>query len=76
MDVGARHEAQDESAAGGGLGALAARVGLRGRLLLAIGLVAVTTLTVGLVGIQRMSVLSDKAEQVHAEGAVPLDALR
>ncbi|WP_299954722.1 methyl-accepting chemotaxis protein [uncultured Modestobacter sp.] len=47
-----------------------------GRLLVAIGLVAVTTLTVGLVGIQRMAVLSDKAEQVHAEGAVPLDALR
>ncbi|NIH66473.1 methyl-accepting chemotaxis protein [Modestobacter marinus] len=49
---------------------------MRGRLLLAIFLVALTTLTVGLVGIQRMSTLSDKAEQVYSEGAVPLDGLR
>ncbi|MCZ2817204.1 methyl-accepting chemotaxis protein [Modestobacter sp. VKM Ac-2984] len=55
---------------------LAGRVGLRGRLLLAILLVALTTLTVGLVGIQRMSVLSETAAEVHEEGAVPLDGLR
>ncbi|MCZ2846460.1 methyl-accepting chemotaxis protein [Modestobacter sp. VKM Ac-2978] len=59
-----------------GSSSLSARVGLRGRLLLAILLVALTTLTVGLVGIQRMSMLSDKAEQVYSEGAVPLDGLR
>ncbi|MQA34086.1 HAMP domain-containing protein [Modestobacter roseus] len=43
---------------------------------MAILLVALTTLTVGVVGIQRMSVLSDKADQVYSEGAVPLDTLR
>jgi methyl-accepting chemotaxis protein len=52
------------------------RVGLRRRLLAAILLVAVTTLGVGLFGIQRMGVISDQAEQVYTDGAVPLDRLR
>ncbi|MGY1857508.1 methyl-accepting chemotaxis protein [Modestobacter sp. SYSU DS0290] len=51
-------------------------MGLRGRLVVALALVALATVSVGLFGVQRMSVLSDKAEQVYAEGAVPLDALR
>ncbi|MGY1609430.1 methyl-accepting chemotaxis protein [Geodermatophilus sp. SYSU D00700] len=49
---------------------------LHTRLLGAILVVALTTLGVGLFGIQRMSVLADKADQVHDEGAVPLDGLR
>ncbi|MGY1672568.1 methyl-accepting chemotaxis protein [Geodermatophilus sp. SYSU D00710] len=49
---------------------------LHARLLGAILVVALTTLGVGLFGIQRMSVLADKADQVHDEGAVPLDGLR
>ncbi|TYP83771.1 methyl-accepting chemotaxis protein [Blastococcus xanthinilyticus] len=51
-------------------------VGLRGRMLGAILLVAVTTVGVGGFGIQRMSVLSDQAQAVYDDGAVPLDALR
>jgi methyl-accepting chemotaxis protein len=51
-------------------------VGLRGRLLGAILVVALTTIGVGAFGIQRMSVLSEKADQVFTDGAVPLDALR
>ncbi|MGY2078652.1 methyl-accepting chemotaxis protein [Modestobacter sp. SYSU DS0657] len=51
-------------------------MGLRGRLILALALVALATVSVGLFGIQRMSVLSEKAEEVYAEGAVPLDELR
>jgi len=57
-------------------GSLADRVGLRGRLLLAIVLVALTTLAVGAVGISRMATLSDRAEEVYSDGAVPLDGLR
>jgi methyl-accepting chemotaxis protein len=49
---------------------------LRTRLLGAILVVAAMTLAVGLFGIQRMSVLADKAEQVHSGGAEPLDGLR
>ena len=52
------------------------RVGLRGRLLAAILLVALTTLAVGIIGGNRMSALSDKAEQVYTRGTVPLDGLR
>ena len=51
-------------------------IGLRGRLLAAILVVALTTVGVGAFGIQRMSVLSEKAEQVYTDGAAPLDALR
>ena len=50
--------------------------GLRSRLLGAILVVALTTVGVGAFGIQRMSVLSDKADEVYAKGAAPLDALR
>src|SRR3954468_23383533 len=50
--------------------------GLRSRLLGAILVVALTTVGVGAFGIQRMSVLSEKAEQVYTDGAAPLDALR
>ncbi|MQA33337.1 methyl-accepting chemotaxis protein [Modestobacter roseus] len=65
----------DGGARGGGSD-LVARIGLRGRLVLALALVALATVSVGMFGVQRMSVLSDKAEQVYTEGAVPLDALR
>jgi methyl-accepting chemotaxis protein len=51
-------------------------VGLRTRLLGAILVVALTTLGVGAFGIQRMSALSDKAQQVYDEGTVPVNALR
>ncbi|WP_324275447.1 methyl-accepting chemotaxis protein [Blastococcus brunescens] len=50
--------------------------GLRSRMLGAILVVALTTVCVGAFGIQRMSVLSDQAEKVYAEGTVPVDALR
>ena len=50
--------------------------GLRGRVLGAILVVALTTLAVGGFGIQRMSMLSDQAQTVYDDGAVPLDALR
>ena len=68
----------DERGAGGvgRPGAALARVGIRGRLLVAILLVALTTLTVGLVGAQRMATLSEKADEVYGDGAVPLDGLR
>ncbi|MEU2348358.1 methyl-accepting chemotaxis protein [Modestobacter sp. NPDC049651] len=52
------------------------RIGLGGRLLAAILLVALTTLAVGIIGANRMGSLSDKAEQVYANGTVPLDGLR
>ncbi|MGY1719921.1 methyl-accepting chemotaxis protein [Blastococcus sp. SYSU DS0552] len=52
------------------------RIGLRGRLLGSILVVAVTTLGVGAFGIQRMSVLSDQAQRVYEDGAIPLDGLR
>ncbi|SOE00204.1 methyl-accepting chemotaxis protein [Blastococcus haudaquaticus] len=55
---------------------LFARVGLQGRLLVAILLVALTTLAVGLIGASRMTVLSERAEQVYEEGTVPLDDIR
>src|SRR4051794_26128699 len=54
----------------------ATRFGLLGRLLGAFLLVAVITVVVGGFGIQRMSVLSDQAEQVYAKGAQPLDGFR
>jgi methyl-accepting chemotaxis protein len=52
------------------------RWGVRTRLLAAIFLVALTTLAVGLVGLQRMSMLSAKAQQVYTDGTVPLDQVR
>ena len=52
------------------------RFGLRSRMLGAILVVALTTVGVGAFGINRMAALSDHAEQVYAEGAVPLDGLR
>jgi methyl-accepting chemotaxis protein len=52
------------------------RWGLRSRLLGAFLVVALMTVGVGIFGIQRMSVLSDQAEQVYTDGAVPLDGLR
>ncbi len=51
-------------------------LGLRGRVLGAILVVALTTVGVGAFGIQRMGVLSDQAQKVYDEGAVPVDALR
>ncbi|MDP5183610.1 methyl-accepting chemotaxis protein [Blastococcus sp. BMG 814] len=51
------------------------RMGLRGRLLLAFLAAALATLTIGVFGIQRMSELSERAEDVHAEGTVPLRGL-
>ncbi|GAB2885398.1 methyl-accepting chemotaxis protein [Nocardioides pacificus] len=51
-------------------------IGLRGRLVGVIVLIALTTVAVGAFGIQRMSTISDKADQVYTEGAVPLDGLR
>ncbi|MFQ1003164.1 methyl-accepting chemotaxis protein [Modestobacter sp. SSW1-42] len=48
------------------------RIGLRGRLLAAFLTVALATLGVGAFGISRMSALSDRAESVYTEGAVPL----
>ncbi|WP_051515639.1 methyl-accepting chemotaxis protein [Candidatus Blastococcus massiliensis] len=52
------------------------RFGLRSRMLGAILVVALTTVGVGAFGINRMSSLSENAEQVYNEGAVPLDGLR
>ncbi|HEU5474177.1 MAG TPA: methyl-accepting chemotaxis protein [Actinophytocola sp.] len=52
------------------------RWGVRTRVLAAIGLVAVVTLVVGGVGLMRMSMLSDKAQDVYHNGTVPLDTLR
>ncbi|RBY84100.1 methyl-accepting chemotaxis protein [Blastococcus sp. TF02A-30] len=52
------------------------RLGLRSRMLGAILVVALTTVGVGAFGIQRMSVLSEQAQDVYDDGAVPLDALR
>jgi methyl-accepting chemotaxis protein len=50
--------------------------GLRTRMLGAIIVVALATIVVGVVGINRMSALSDKADQVYTDGAAPLDGLR
>src|SRR4051812_30661179 len=74
MDVSAPATALELS--GGPLATTAGRVGLRGRLLGAILVVSLTTLTVGAVGISRMGELSDQADQVYSDGAVPLDGLR
>ncbi|RBY74966.1 methyl-accepting chemotaxis protein [Blastococcus sp. TF02-09] len=52
------------------------RFGLRSRMLGAILVVALTTVGVGAFGVQRMSVLSDQAQRVYDDGAVPLDGLR
>ena len=48
------------------------RIGLRGRLLAAFLVVALATRGVGAFGISRMSALSDQAQNVYTEGAVPL----
>ena len=74
MDVEAAETAPEQGTRS--LATIAGRVGLRGRLLAAILLVALTTLGVGAVGISRMSHLSDQAEQVYTDGAVPLDGVR
>ncbi|MPQ98058.1 HAMP domain-containing protein [Modestobacter sp. I12A-02628] len=49
---------------------------LRLRLLVAIALVGVTTLVAGAVGVMRMSELDRQAQNVYAEGAVPMDLVR
>jgi methyl-accepting chemotaxis protein len=54
----------------------ALRWGLQARLLGAFLAVSVITIVVGGFGVQRMSVLSDHADQVYEEGALPLDGLR
>lgn len=69
------HDTAPEGRAEAGRG-LFSRVGLQGRLLVAILLVALTTLAVGLIGASRMTVLSERAEQVYEEGTVPLDDIR
>ena len=74
MDVEAADSAPEQGTRS--LATIAGRVGLRGRLLGAILLVALTTLGVGAVGVSRMAHLSDQAEQVYADGAVPLDGVR
>jgi methyl-accepting chemotaxis protein len=51
-------------------------LGIRTRLLGAILIVALTTLIVGVFGIQRMSMLSDRAQEVYETGTVPLDKIR
>ena len=58
------------------LSAVAGRVGLRGRLLVAIFLVALTTLAAGGFGLSRMAELRDQAVGVAERGAIPLDGLR
>ncbi|MGY2126885.1 methyl-accepting chemotaxis protein [Blastococcus sp. SYSU DS0617] len=57
-------------------GARGVRFGLRSRMLGAILVVALTTVGVGAFGINRMSALSDNAQQVYDRGAIPLDGLR
>ncbi|WP_369140466.1 methyl-accepting chemotaxis protein [Modestobacter versicolor] len=54
---------------------LGSRFGLRSRLLAAFLTVALATLVVGAFGVQRMSVLSQQAEEVYQEGTVPLREL-
>jgi methyl-accepting chemotaxis protein len=49
---------------------------LRVRMIGAVLIAGVTTVAVGAFGINRMSVLSDEADTVYAEGTVPVDALR
>ena len=66
-----RHAIEEPSPDGGGV-----RWGLRNRLLGAFLVVALITIGVGLFGIQRMGRLSDQANQVYTDGAVPLDGLR
>ncbi|HEU5472537.1 MAG TPA: methyl-accepting chemotaxis protein [Actinophytocola sp.] len=52
------------------------RWGVRTRLVAAILLVAGVTLAVGLTGLQRMSLLSDKAQDIYHNGSIPLDTMR
>jgi|tagenome__1003787_1003787.scaffolds.fasta_scaffold20985390_5 methyl-accepting chemotaxis protein len=52
------------------------RWGLRTRLLGGFLVVALITVAVGVVGIARMAVLSDQAQQVYDDGAVPLQDLK
>ena len=70
--VGTDAYSSEEAAAS----ARSTRFGLRSRMLGSILVVALTTVGVGAFGINRMSELSDKAEQVYERGAVPLDGLR
>ncbi|MGY1749631.1 methyl-accepting chemotaxis protein [Modestobacter sp. SYSU DS0511] len=51
---------------------LVQRTGLRARLLAAFLLVTLATLAVGTLGVTRMGELSDQAEAVYEDGAVPL----
>ncbi|MDP5184700.1 methyl-accepting chemotaxis protein [Blastococcus sp. BMG 814] len=51
-------------------------IGLRTRLLGSILVVALTTVGVGAFGIQRMSTLSDQAQEVYDRGAIPLSGLQ
>ncbi|RBY96315.1 methyl-accepting chemotaxis protein [Blastococcus sp. TF02-8] len=71
-EAGAR---SDDRADGAGSSRLSG-VGLRSRLLGAILVVALSTVAVGVFGINRMSTLSDQAENVYEEGTVPVDGLR
>ncbi|SEL80839.1 methyl-accepting chemotaxis protein [Blastococcus sp. DSM 46786] len=54
----------------------ASGIGLRSRLLGSILVVALTTVGVGAFGIQRMSTLSDQAQEVYDRGAIPLSGLQ
>src|SRR5687767_5477057 len=49
---------------------------LRVRMIGAVLIAGVTTVAVGAFGINRMSMLSEEADIVYAEGTVPVDALR
>src|SRR5215217_4224715 len=49
---------------------------LRVRMIGAVLIAGVTTVAVGAFGVNRMSMLSEKADTVYAEGTVPVDALR
>ncbi|MGY1828052.1 MULTISPECIES: methyl-accepting chemotaxis protein [unclassified Blastococcus] len=51
-------------------------IGLRTRLLGSILVVALTTVGVGAFGIDRMSTLSDQAQEVYDRGAIPLSGLQ
>jgi methyl-accepting chemotaxis protein len=62
----------DSSPAGGRRANRSLRVRMIGAVLVA----SVTTVGVGAFGVNRMSVLSDKADVVYAQGTVPVDALR
>jgi methyl-accepting chemotaxis protein len=76
MDAGTRSHHESGETPPGESASSSHGWGLRPRLLAAILLVALTTVGVGTFGISRMAHLADKAQQVYAEGAVPLDRLR